>query len=406
MARPFFPARTQVERIPSTSIREGGTTSICFDEVLHPGEEFDIADCVFYSTVIQSDHPDLVALIVKRLTDLRDAGLALTVSYVRGYMSGVLRHQAPELFELVDKNNRSFECSESWTRAFLHRFLGWSPRKATRAAQKLPSDLKNILFRSFLRLACAIRDDGIPSCCIVNADQTQVVYNMGSSISWAPTGEKQVSVVGVEEKRALTLLQALSMAGDVLPFQAIYVGKTSRSLPDATAPSFDTAQSLGFQFEFSRTKTYWSTLGTMQNFVSQILVPFFRRQIVQHHLPSTQRCVFQLDCWSVHRSEEFLTWMSTTYPWILLHFVPGGCTGVFQACDTGAQRVVKLAMRRASHEDIVNETSEALKAGCAPSDVINDHTIKTLRNRSVRWLVEGYNAINSTELIKKVSMVF
>ncbi|KAF8600579.1 hypothetical protein BDV93DRAFT_447224 [Ceratobasidium sp. AG-I] len=283
--------------------------------------------------------------------------------------------------------------------------MGWSRRKATRAAQKLPLDLKNILFRSFLRLACAIRDDDIPACCIVNADQTQVVYNMGSDVSWAPTGERQVSIVGVEEKRALTLLQAISMSGDVLPFQAIYVGKSSRSLPTATAPSLDTAQSLGFRLEFSGTKAYWSTLDTMCSFVTNILVPYFRQQIMLHDLPSTQRCVFQLDCWSVHRSKEFLTWMSATYPWILLHFIPGSCTGVFQACDTGTQRVVKLAMRRASHEDIVNETSEALKAGCAPSDVINDHTIKTLRNRSVRWLVEGYTAINNPELVKKVSSV-
>ncbi|KAF8597926.1 hypothetical protein BDV93DRAFT_512907 [Ceratobasidium sp. AG-I] len=46
-------------------------------------------------------------------------------------------------------------------------------------------------------------------------------------------------------------------------------------------------------------------------------------------------------------------------------------------------------------------SSKALAAGCAPSDVINDHTIKTLRNRSVRWLVEVYNAINEPKLIKK-----
>jgi hypothetical protein len=259
--------------------------------------------------------------------------------------------------------------------------------------------------RSFLRLACSIRDDDIPACCIVNADQTQVVYNMGNNVTWAPTGEHQVSVVGVEEKRALTLLQGISMSGEVLPFQAIYVGKSYRSIPEDTAPSFGTAESLGFLFEYSKTKTYWSTLATMKSFVSRILVPYFRTQIEQETLPPTQRCVFQIDSWSVHRSKDFLTWMSSTYPWILLHFVPGGCTGVFQACDTATQRVVKLAMRRAAHEDIVNETSIALAAGCAPSDVVNDQTIGTLRNRSVRWLVEGYNAIKDPKLIKKVSII-
>ncbi|KAF8598587.1 hypothetical protein BDV93DRAFT_512392 [Ceratobasidium sp. AG-I] len=55
---------------------------------------------------------------------------------------------------------------------------------------------------------------------------------------------------------------------------------------------------------------------------------------------------------------------------------------------------------RAAHADIV-ETPKALIAGCASSDVVNDHTIKTLRNRSVRWLVEGYNAINDPRLFKE-----
>lgn len=321
---------------------------------------------------------------------------------MRGYIAGVLRHHAPDLFTLADKNGRLFDCSESWTRSFLRRLMGWSRRKATRAAQKLPPDVNRVLFRSFLRLACLIRDEDIPACCIVNADQTQVVYNMGCDMTWAPTGSRQVAVVGVEDKRALTLLQSISMSGDVLPFQAIYVGKSSRSLPQRSAPSFDTALDLGFLFEFSQTKTYWSTQDTMRSFVSLILVPYFQKQIALHNLHSTQRCVFQLDCWSVHRSEEFLTWIASTYPWIVLHFIPGGCTGIFQACDTATQRVVKLAMRRAAHEDLINETSDALASGTSPLEVFNDQTVKTLRNRSVRWLLEGYKAIDDPRLIKKV----
>lgn len=226
---------------------------------------------------------------------------------------------------------------------------------------------------------------------------------MGSNILWAPTGDCQVSVVCFEEKRALTLLQGISVSGEVLPFQAIHVGKSVHSIPDKTAPSFNIAESLGFLFEFSGTKNYRSMLGTMKNFIACILAPYFCKQIELHNLLSTQHCVFQINCWSVHWSVDFLTWMLSTYPWILLHFIPGGCTGVFQACDTATQRVVKLAMHCASHEDIINETSEALLAGCAPSDVVNDHTIKTLQNRSVRWLVKDYEAINNTDLIRKVS---
>jgi hypothetical protein len=44
-----------------------------------------------------------------------------------------------------------------------------------------------------------IRDEVIPPCRIVNADQTKVVNtSMGSDVSWAPIGDRQVLVVGTE----------------------------------------------------------------------------------------------------------------------------------------------------------------------------------------------------------------
>jgi hypothetical protein len=83
-------------------------------------------------------------------------------------------------------------------------------------------------------------------------------------------------------------------------------------------------------------------------------------------------------------------------------FVPGGCTGLFQACNIGLQRVFKAAIQSASHIDIVEETVNALKTGIPPERVRNDQTIGTLRNRSVNWLLKGFKAINKPELVKKV----
>jgi hypothetical protein len=328
--------------------------------------------------------------------------VALDLATVRGYMVGVIQHQIPDAFTRTDKAGKVFKCSDSFVRAFLHKCLGWSVRKATRAAQKLPPDVNAVLLHSFLRLACVIRDEDIPPSCIVNADQTQVIYNMGSHSTWSPTGERQVHVLGVEEKRAFTLLVAASLSGDMLPFQAIYTGKTTRSIPDQTAPGFARAANLGFLLEYSNTSSYWSTQATMRSFVSKILAPYFRAQIALHCLPISQRCIFQIDCWSVHRSSEFRSWMATMYPWIIIQYIPGGCTGLFQACDVGLQRILKLAIRHASHIDIVQETVAALEDGTAPEDIVNDHTLKTLRDRSLNWILAGYDAINQAQVVQKV----
>ncbi|KAG8768876.1 hypothetical protein FRC12_005310 [Ceratobasidium sp. 428] len=163
-------------------------------------------------------------------------------------MVGVIKHEAPHLFDPTPRGAPGFTCSISFVKKFLHSELGWSPRRATQAAQKLPADFDRLLLRAFLRMACLVRDKGIPPECIVNTDQTQVVYSKGSHSSWAETGARQVSVVGTDEKRAFTLMVGVSPSGQALPLQAIYAGKTARSLPEKDAPYMDTACDRSFRF--------------------------------------------------------------------------------------------------------------------------------------------------------------
>ena len=77
-----------------------------------------------------------------------------------------------------------------------------------------------------------------------------------------------------------------------------------------------------------------------------------------------------------------------------------------QPCDVGLQRPIKLAIKELQHEDIVNETLTQLSSGTVPSEVRLDVTKGTLRDRSVRWFVEAYKAVNKTDLIKKVRFIF
>jgi hypothetical protein len=319
-------------------------------------------------------------------------------------MVGVIKHEAPHLFDCSPKSTPAFICSISFVHKFLHSELGWSPRRATRAAQKLPADFDRLLLRAFLRMACLIRDEGIPPCCIVNADQTQVVYAIGSQNTWATTGARQVSVVGTEEKRAFTLMVGISPSGEALPLQAIYAGKPARSLPDSSAPYMSVAHDRSFRFEYSGNSSYWATQETIRSWVTNILVPHFTDAIEQNGLPSTQCCILQIDLWAVHRSQEFRSWMAKSYPWIVIHYVPGGCTGHFQACDLLVNRALKIAIQQACHADVVDETLNALESGVSPTDVRLDSTVKTLRDRSVRWIVQAHDAINCKDLVQKVSV--
>lgn len=337
---------------------------------------------------------------------MRLASVALNTITVRGLMISCITHYAPEVFTKVDKNGRRFRCGDTFVRDFIHRELDWSFRKATRAGQKIPIDAEQQLFHASLRMAGCIRDENVKACFVVNGDQTLSVYASGRDHTYELKGSKQINIVGIEEKRAFTVMVGVSMSGEVLPLQAIFTGvDPNRSLPKPTAPKYDEARKLGFRFEVSKTKTHWSNHGTMHLYVQHILAPYFEKHKARLNLPN-QRCIWLIDVWSVHRSKEFRTWMKTHYPWIIILYVPGGCTGLAQPCDVGIQRPFKHAMRRTAHSHVIDETLAQLRTGAEARDIRLEKNIGPLRDRCVEWLVNGYHAINDPVLVKKVRRSF
>ncbi|TFK16528.1 hypothetical protein FA15DRAFT_548484, partial [Coprinopsis marcescibilis] len=204
--------------------------------------------------------------------------------------------------------------------------LGWSPHQSTQAVQKLPTDWEDQCIRSCLRKAYVIKEHDIPASLFINSDQTQLVYAPGDKMTWSKTGEKQVKVVNVEEKRAITVMVSVASDGQALPLQAIYTGKSSRSLPNSAASNYDDAINAGFRLVSSMTATYWSNQTTMKDFANDILAPYISAEIERLGLPPNQKALWTIDVFSVHCSREFCMWMKENHPNIFLDYVPGGCT--------------------------------------------------------------------------------
>ncbi|KAJ6495116.1 hypothetical protein C8R45DRAFT_758980, partial [Mycena sanguinolenta] len=204
--------------------------------------------------------------------------------------------------------------------------LGWSERRATKAAQKLPANHEQVLEEAFFREAYVIRDYAVPAALRVNTDQTQLVYQQGSGSTWNQQGEKQVATVGQEEKRAFTLVPSISADGKLLPMQSVFQGKTALSCPSSTAARYTEAIALRYIMVPSKTSTYWSNHDTMHQLVDTIIAPYFETAKRQLGLPPSQMSIWKIDCWSVHKSKEFLAWMKKNHPTIIILFIPGGCT--------------------------------------------------------------------------------
>jgi hypothetical protein len=124
-------------------------------------------------------------------------------------------------------------------------------------------------------------------------------------------------------------------------------GGTLRSLPHSYAVRMDKASKCGIRFDINL-KNHWLSLALMQVYVTDILVPYFLGQkLLLGLLPDTY-CILQLDVWSVHRSYNFCKWVYDTFPWIILSFVPGGLTGLWQVCNVGIQNPLSRPFVRRS----------------------------------------------------------
>ena len=304
------------------------------------------------------------------LASIHASSVHLDLSSIRGIMIGIVTTRAPQIFEIsvVHKGHKCyiwdyFQCRESFVQKFLKEEMKWSLHCSTRPEKKISDGVTYILTNAFLCLVHTFSENSVAMTLIVNTNQTLVIYTGGASETHAPKGSKQVEVVGKDEKRGFTVVVGISMGGHVLPFQAIYAGYTPCSLPTPDAPDYSKAtEVLNFHFQ-SGCSNHWSTLSTMQSYVQHILVSYFE----QHRQDHDQICIWQIDCWSVHQSEEFCHWLYETYPWIRVHYVPANCTGLFQPCDVGIQRVLKLAIRHSALQDIINSTIEQLGQDIEPN---------------------------------------
>ena len=85
------------------------------------------------------------------------------------------------------------------------------------------------------------------------------------------------------------------------------------SCPSPNSPHYQDLLEAGFLIEESGTKIYWSNQKTMELFVDRILAPNFEKVKAELGLPASQKCLWKIDVWSVHRSKSFRDWLLVRY---------------------------------------------------------------------------------------------
>lgn len=224
------------------------------------------------------------------------------------------------------------QVSDFWVKEFVRDELGWTFQASTTAAQKLPKEWQEQMRMMTLRVAYLVKAYNIHPAHVVNADQTRIhLIPTGGSRTYKKKGIRDVAVAGKDNKRQITAVVSSAANGGVLPLQLIFTGKTQRSIPAGKAAQevvkFD-------KWDLTASGNHWSNLETTKRWVDKVLFPYLEKSCKDlGRDPATEKAILLLDCWKVHKGEEFMSWLAEVHANIKLLFVPAGCTSKAQPAD-------------------------------------------------------------------------
>jgi hypothetical protein len=217
-------------------------------------------------------------------------------------------------------------------------------------------------------------------------DQIGVHLVAASSWTYEIVGSSDVAVVGADDKRQITACIAASLRGDLLPLQLIFQGKTARCLPSSTAAS------TAARVDITCSDNHWSTQETMQRWINKVLLPHAERMIELYALDANAHILLLLDCWAVHKSVEFRSWLEKEHPRIHLVFVPANCTSKLQLADVALQRPFKSCITQS-----FNQWAAATIAEQIQQDEIVGISAKlgmaALKPLVLQWCVDSWNGL-------------
>lgn len=203
----------------------------------------------------------------------------------------------------------------SYLWGLLHSW-GFSSRKPTTAAQKLPVDWQQQAALFVSRVAFTVFTYNVHPSCLVAFDETgvQLVPTAGKA-TISKHGQKDVSVIGVDDKRQVTVNIPCAFDGSKPRVQIIFPGKTRKCLP---GDQYKLANTF-----FSFSTSHWSTIDTMKEFFSLVLHPYFQQKKREHGLGDDMGACVLLDVYPVHTRRDFIDWVKEKFPYMKLLYVPG-----------------------------------------------------------------------------------
>ena len=273
---------------------------------------------------------ELDTKLIKFLRALRSRGGVINIHVVRAATQALIESN-PSAEQL-----RRFNMPRTWVQS-IYRRMGYTRRMGTTTRPPVPQGLFDECRLEFLGdVNEKMKKYSIPPDLVLNADQTPSAYVSVGKATMATRGAAAVSINGLTDKRNITVTFVVSLAGEFLPLQIIYGGKTKASLPR------------GFKFPdgfcLTQNPKHWSNEKETLKLIDEVINPYVVRKRAELQSPSTQQALLIWDVFKGQMTATVLEKLESLH--IQLVAVPANMTHVFQPLDLTVNGSAKKYMRK------------------------------------------------------------
>ncbi|VDI04793.1 Hypothetical predicted protein [Mytilus galloprovincialis] len=316
--------------------------------------------------------------VVDYVKKLRATGAIVNKQILIACATGILEHKCRSMLQ---ENGGHIALHRSWAESFLRR-IGFVKRKGTKAARKVPANFDELRVQFLASVSKIISENNIPEELVMNFDQTNISIIPCGNWTMEEEGSKQVEITGLEDKHQITALLTCTMAGNLLPPQLLYQGKTDQCHPPVKFPK---------GWDIHHSENHWSNEQTMLRFIDTILLPYIHEQRDRLNLPLKQPALAIFDVFAAHRVESFINKLQKAG--ILIKYVPGGCTGELQPLDLSGNSQIKEVVKSCFTAWYAQQVGMQLKAGKTVKNVEINLKLSNIKPIHANWIIQAIQKV-------------
>ena len=227
-------------------------------------------------------------------------------------------------------------------------------------------------------LRATVEMEEIPPELILNWDQTGIKLAPSTGWTMEEQGARRVELVGLNDKRQVTVVFCGNILGAFLPIQVIYQGKMERCHPHFNFPS---------HWDITHSPKHWSTEETMLQYVQLIIVPFVEQ--MREFLEEDKAAVVIMDNFKGQVTERMTKLMESHN--IHTCLIPPNTTDRLQPMDVAVNKPPKAFLKQKFQMWYAEQISVQLEDAASVEDVIIEPVYLCMAEVSASWLVEMWD---------------